>query len=212
MNHRQEGEDRGKSSKLKAFLSPRKHFFLVHLHLRLGSSINGYGEVKSDIDNGKEEEEKEGRNKEQGLSQHGAVGIGELQLEVLNVSLSQKLPRTSGEDHNSPTSGVEVGDPLRQDDLDLRLLDQHVVVDVVNKAHVEHVDVALVEDVLVAGHVVADHVVGFPATEEREPWAQIKLNGIVHHLKMTGAYVSNVVPVVNVLGSGRQQGFEVLDT
>merc|ERR1719370_2355872 len=187
MNHRQEGEDRGKSSKTQSFLSPRKYFSSVHLHLRLGSSINGYGEVKSDIDNGKEEEEKEGRNKEQGLSQHGAVGIGELQLEVLNVSLGQKLPRTSREDHNSPTGGVgvgvvlpvlssrywercvklKVGDPLGQDDLDLRLLDQHVVVDVINKAHVEHVDVALVEDVLVAGHVVADHVVGFPATEER---------------------------------------------
>ena len=70
---------------------------------------------------------------------------------------------------------MEVGDPLRQDDLDLRLLDQHVVVDVINKAHVEHVDVALVEDVLVAWHVVADHVMGFPATEERESWAQITL-------------------------------------
>merc|ERR1719400_105062 len=109
MNHRQEGEDRGKSLKTQSFLSPRKHFFLVHLHLCLGSSINGYGEVKSDIDNGKEEEEKEGRNKEQGLGQHGAVGIGELQLEVLNVSLGQKLPRTCGEDHNSPTGGVEIG-------------------------------------------------------------------------------------------------------
>merc|ERR1719229_1022572 len=105
MNHRQEGEDRGKSSKTQSFLSPRKYFSSVHLHLRLGSSINSYGEVKSDIDNGK----KEGRNKKQGLSQHGAVGIGELQLEVLNVSLGQKLARTSGEDHNSPTGGVEVG-------------------------------------------------------------------------------------------------------
>merc|ERR1712223_2118648 len=109
MNHRQEGEDRGKSSKTQSFLSPRKYFSSVHLHLRLGSSINGYGEVKSDIDNGKEEEEEEGRNKEQGLGQHGAVGIGELQLEVLNVSLGQKLARTRGEDHNSPTGGVEVG-------------------------------------------------------------------------------------------------------
>ena len=107
MNHRYR-RTRGKAQKSK-LLGPWKLFSSVHLHLRLGSSINGYGEVKSDIDNGKEEEEKEGRNKEQGLSQHGAVGIGELQLEVLNVSLGQKLPRTSGEDHNSPTGGVEVG-------------------------------------------------------------------------------------------------------
>merc|ERR1719362_2684475 len=181
-----------KSSKIKA-LSPGKLFSSVHLHLRLRPRINSYGEVKPDIDNGKEEEEEEGRDEEEGLSEHGAVRVSELQLEVLDVSLGQKLSRTSGENNNSSAGGVQVSEmlpilppcngvgsvqlevrhPLWQDNLDLSLLDQHVVVDVIDQAHVEHMDVALVEDVLVAGYIVANNVVGFPTTKEREPRAQV---------------------------------------
>merc|ERR1719291_1580689 len=202
-------------------------FSSVHLHLRLRPCINSYGEVQSDIDNGKEEE---GGDEEEGLGEHGAVGIGELQLEVLDVSLCQKLSRSSGENNNCPASGVQVGKmllifssgnwersvqlevrhPLGQDDLDLGLLDQHVVIDVIHQAHVEHMDVTLVEDVLVAGHVVADNIVGFPATKEGEPWAQVQLHCIIHHLEMTGADVADIIPVVDILGSRRQKSLEVL--
>ena len=200
MNHRYRRTG-GKAQKSK-LSSPWKRFSSVHLHLRLRPSINSYGKVQSDIDDGKEEEEEEGGDEEEGLGEHGAVGIGELQLEVLDVSLCQKLSRSSGQNNNCPASGVQVGEmllvfssgnwersvqlevrhPLGQDDLDLGLLDQHVVVDVIHQAHVEHMDVTLVEDVLVAGHVVADNIVGFPAAKEGEPWAQVKLHCIVHHL------------------------------
>merc|ERR1712192_269123 len=215
----------GKSSKIKAFSVLGKKLFSIslHLHPRFCPSINSYGEVKPDIDNGKEEEEEEGGHKDQGLSEHGASGVGELQLEVLNVSLCQKLARTGGENNNSSAGGVEVGEMLPilpscngvrgvqlevrhslwQDDLDLRLLNQHVVVDVIHQPHVEHMHVALVEDVLVAGHIVADHVVGFPATKEREPGTQVKLHCVIHHLEMTCADVADIIPVVDILGSGR---------
>ena len=121
---------------------------------------------------------------------------------------------------------LKIRHTLGQDDLDLSLLDQHVVVDVIDQAHVEHVDVALVEDVLVAGHIVADNIMGFPAAKEGKPWTQVKFHCIVHHLEvggelstsnfttsnleMAGADVANVIPVVDILGSSRQKGLEVL--
>ena len=235
-----------KSSKIKALSPWWKLFLSVHLHLRLRPCINSNREVEPDIDDGKEEEEEEGRDEEERFSEHGAVWIGELQLEVLDVCLRQKLSRTSGQNNNSPSSGVQIcvmfsilssrnrercvqlkiRHTLGQDDLDLSLLDQHVVVDVIDQAHVEHVDVALVEDVLVAGHIVADNIMGFPAAKEGKPWTQVKFHCIVHHLgvggelstsnfttsnlEMAGADVANVIPVVDILGSSRQKGLEVL--
>ena len=247
MNHRQRGQGGGvKSSKIKALSPWWKLFLSVHLHLRLRPCINSNREVEPDIDDGKEEEEEEGRYEEERFSEHSAVWIGELQLEVLDVCLRQKLSRTSGQNNNSPSSGVQIGvmfsilssrnrercvqlkirHTLGQDDLDLSLLDQHVVVDVIDQAHVEHMDVALVEDVLVAGHIVADNIMGFPAAKEGKPWTQVKFHCIVHHLEvgdelsssnfttsnleMAGADVANVIPVVDILGSSRQKGLEVL--
>ena len=85
MNHRYR-RTRGKAQKSK-LLGPWKLFSSVHLHLRLCPRINSYGKVQSDIDDGKEEEEEEGGDEEEGLGEHSAVGIGKLELEVLDVSL-----------------------------------------------------------------------------------------------------------------------------
>ena len=80
MNHRyRRGRTRGQKLKDQSFSSPGKKLFSsVHLHLRLRPRINSYGEVKPDIDNGKEEEEEEGRDEEERLGEHGAVGVAEL--------------------------------------------------------------------------------------------------------------------------------------
>ena len=67
-----------KSSKNKALSPGKKPFSSVHLHFCLCPRINSYGEVKPDIDNGKEEEEEEGRDEEERLGEHGAVGVAEL--------------------------------------------------------------------------------------------------------------------------------------
>ena len=58
---------------------------------------------------------------------------------------------------------------LRQDDPERHVLDEHVVEDVVDEAHVERVLLPGGEEVLVARHVVPDEVVRLPAAEQWEP-------------------------------------------
>ena len=58
---------------------------------------------------------------------------------------------------------------LRQDDPERHVLDEHVVEDVVDEAHVERVPLAARVEVLIARHVVPDEVVRLPAAEQGEP-------------------------------------------
>ena len=77
---------------------------------------------------------------------------------------------------------------------------EHVIKDVVDEPHVEHVVVALVQQVLVRGDVVADEVVGLPAAEEREPRTDLQLDGFVQDPESRGRDVPDVVAVVRVGG------------
>ena len=89
---------------------------------------------------------------------------------------------------------------LGKDDFEGEVVDDHVVKDVVEEPHVEDKLVGLVEEVLVGGHAVAQHVVRLPAAEEREPGTQVDLDRVVQHAKRRRRNVANVVTVVHVVG------------
>ena len=74
-----------------------------------------------------------------------------------------------------------VGDlgALGQDDSQGEVLDQHVIENVIDEPHLERVLVVLVIQVLVAGHIVPDDVMRLPTSEQGEPGAQLKLDGII---------------------------------
>ena len=56
--------------------------------------------------------------------------------------------------------------------------------------------------VLVAGQVVADHVVRLPASKEGETGPHLHLHRVLQHLQVGGGDVSDLVAVVHVLGRG----------
>ena len=56
---------------------------------------------------------------------------------------------------------------------------QHVVENVIDESHVQDEVVPFVEKVLIGGDVVANDVVSFPSTEERESGPNLELYGIV---------------------------------
>ena len=87
--------------------------------------------------------------------------------------------------------------PFWQDDLEFEVVDNHVVVNVVDHPHVEDkVVLAVGEEVLPRGDVVAQDVVGLPAAEQGEPRPQLNLNRVVEDAKGRRRDVADVVPVV----------------
>ena len=87
--------------------------------------------------------------------------------------------------------------PFWQDDLEFKVVDNHVVVNVVDHPHVEDkVVLAVGEEVLPRGDVVAQDVVGLPAAEQGEPRPQLNLNRVVEDAKGRRRDVADVVPVV----------------
>ena len=70
----------------------------------------------------------------------------------------------------------------------------------VDEPHVEDEVIALVEEVLVGGDVVADDVVRLPAAEKREPRPDLELDGLVQDAEGRGRDVADVVAVVSVGG------------
>jgi hypothetical protein len=139
-----------------------------------------------------------------------------LELEILNVLLRHLSHVVDGDDR--PPLHVEVRvvqrvrlarrgvgrvqlahlGPLGQDDVQGKVLDEHVVKDVVDETHVQDVVVALDVEVFVAGHVVADEVVSLPAAKEGEAGAEVELDGVVENAKGGGGDVADVVAVVDV--------------
>ena len=61
------------------------------------------------------------------------------------------------------------------------------------------------EQVFVAGHVVADDVVGLPAAEERETRTQLQFDTVVGFAQVGSGNVADLVAVVDVAGRQRQQ-------
>ena len=151
-------------------------------------------------------------------------------LEILNVVFCQKF--VSVEVDDSSTGGVKVcvmlviissghgvgsiefnvGDSLWQDDLHIGLLHQHVIKDVVHQPHVEDMLGAGVVKILIAWNIVANDIVGLPASKQREPGSEVQLHCIIHDLHVAGGNVANIVSVVNIATGGGQQGLKVLNT
>ena len=114
--------------------------------------------------------------------------------------------------HGVRSAELHVGDALGEDNLDLSLLDQHVVEDVVHKSHVKNVLVSRVEEVFVRWHVVTNDVVGLPSSEQREARPEVELHCVIHNFHVACGDVADVVSVVHVLAGGGQKGLEVLNT
>ncbi len=60
--------------------------------------------------------------------------------------------------------------------------------------------------VLVAGQIVADDVMGLPASKQGEARPNLHLHGVIQNLQMGGGNVANLISVVDVLGRGRKDG------
>lgn len=60
--------------------------------------------------------------------------------------------------------------------------------------------------VLVAGQVVSDEIVGLPAAKQGEAGTDLHLDRVVQDLEVRGGDVADLVPVVDVLGRGWQDG------
>ena len=76
----------------------------------------------------------------------------------------------------------------------------------IDETHVQDEVVALVEDVLVGGNVVADEVVRLPPAEKRKPRPDFELDGVVHDPECGRRDVADVVAVVSVGGCEIIQG------
>lgn len=65
-------------------------------------------------------------------------------------------------------------------------------------------ELTFVEEILVAGDIVAYVVLGLPAPKQRKSWPQLQLHKVVVFLEVTGGDVSNLVPVINISGCRRK--------
>ena len=72
--------------------------------------------------------------------------------------------------------------------------------------------VSRVEEILVRWHIVPNEIVSLPSSKQREPGSEVELNGVIHDLHVAGGNVADVVPVVDILAGGGQQGLKVLHT
>lgn len=61
-------------------------------------------------------------------------------------------------------------------------------------------------EVLIAGQVVANDIVGLPASKQREARPDLHLHWILQNLQMGGGDVADLVPVVHILCRGRKDG------
>lgn len=67
-------------------------------------------------------------------------------------------------------------------------------------------------EVLVAWEVVANDVMGLPATEEREARPDLHLYGVIQDEQVAGGHVANLVAVVHVLGRSGEDGLQRAST
>lgn len=56
----------------------------------------------------------------------------------------------------------------------------------------------LVKEILIAGNIVTNVVLSFPASKQRKSRSELQLNKIVHLFKITGRDVTNLVSVVYI--------------
>lgn len=186
------------------------------------------GEVEAHPDDDEEEEEVKEHDHQQRLLQHHHAREVVLDVEVVDVTLNQVGlaecdDRTAGDVQvrevqrvRLPLDGIrrdklQVLAAFREDDFRHQLVHRHVVEDVIHQPHLQHVRVAVVEQILEAGHVVADGVVRAPSAEQREPRAEIQLDGVLQHLHRRRGDVAVGVAVVNARRRGWQDGFVRLD-
>lgn len=159
------------------------------------------------------------REREIGLRRKPVLlGQVELELEVLDVLLGE-WSSVGQRDQRSPLD-VQVGEmqaigltshlegrvhagdfgPFGQDDSERKVLDEHVVIDVVDHAHVQDVTLALMVQILVAGHVIADEVMGLPAAEKRESRSKIQFHRIHQRSQSRRGNVADIIPIVHIGG------------
>lgn len=186
-------------------------------------------EVESHPDDDEEEEKVEENDDQQRLLQHHDAREAVLDVQVVDVALDEvRLAEcddwTPGDVQVREVEGVglsldvvrrdelQVLAALWQDDLHHQLIDHHVVENVIQDAHLQHVGVAVVEQVLEARDVVADRVVSAPAAEQREAWAEIQLDRVLQNLHGRGWDVAVGVAIINSSRRRRQDGLVVLDT
>jgi len=71
---------------------------------------------------------------------------------------------------------------------------------VIDEPHVQDEVVALVEQILVGGDVVADDVVSLPSAAERESGSDFELDCVIESSEGRGGNVADVITVVSVGG------------
>jgi len=71
---------------------------------------------------------------------------------------------------------VDVLASFRQDNLQCEVFDGLIVHDVVNKTHLQHIQITSGVEIVVAWQVVPEVVEGFPASKEWETWSQFEIN------------------------------------
>lgn len=59
-------------------------------------------------------------------------------------------------------------------------------------------------EVLVAGQIVANDVVGFPASKQRKTRPNLHLHWVIQNLQVGSGDVPNLISVVDILGWGRK--------
>lgn len=62
--------------------------------------------------------------------------------------------------------------------------------------------------VLIAWEVVPNDVMGLPPSKKREARSNFHLYRVIQNKEVAGGNVANLIPVINILGSGREDGLQ----
>jgi len=184
--------------------------------------------VQTQEDDGEQEDDINKAADQQGFLQHRSLREAVVERKVRNMAFDQI---GFGERYHWATNGIQIGvhqligqsadgvgrgqpnvtGSLRQNNLDGGLIDGHIVVDVIDEVHLQLVLVAIVEHVLVRGHIVAQSVLRFPAAEEREARTQLQLDEVAHGVHVGGGNVAIGVAVIDTRCGCRQVGLVRLE-
>ena len=194
----------------------------LNAHAQLLTFVVSDGEIQTHEHDDETEQSEQRDGDEHGLVQKSDLVERVVHFEILNV-LKENVAFL--DHHHWTTVGVQVcvvvlvGLPFdvvrwrvefnvagvfRQDDFDRHLFEQLIVVDVIDQTHLQHVLVALVEQVLVRWDVVAEHVVRLPAAVQWKARANLDFHLILHFSHVARGDVADLIAIVDV-ASGRGQ-------
>lgn len=66
----------------------------------------------------------------------------------------------------------------------------------------------LVKEILIAGNIVTNVVLSFPASKQRKSRSELQLNKIIHLLKVTGRNVANFISIVHITSCSWQDSLK----